>query len=109
LDGVREVAVFGVPHRTWGETPMALVVRDPGATVSAADVVERCVVALGSYKKPTVVKLLDEPLERTPLGKISRKVLREPFWGAHDGADPSPASTRSTAVNTSVDAASGLC
>jgi acyl-CoA synthetase (AMP-forming)/AMP-acid ligase II len=109
LDGVREVAVFGVPHRTWGETPMALVVRDPGAAISAADVVERCVVALGSYKKPTIVTLLDEPLERTPLGKISRKLLREPFWDAHHEVDPSPASTCSTAVNTSVDAASGLC
>jgi acyl-CoA synthetase (AMP-forming)/AMP-acid ligase II len=87
LSGVREVAVFGVPHDTWGETPMALVVCEPGATLSEADVVNRCVVALGSYKKPTVVKLLDAPLERTPLGKVSRKVLRAPFWGDHDGGD----------------------
>jgi acyl-CoA synthetase (AMP-forming)/AMP-acid ligase II len=80
LSGVREVAVFGVPHDIWGETPMALVVREPGAVLSEADIVDRCVLALGSYKKPTIVKLLDQPLERTPLGKVSRKALRAPFW-----------------------------
>jgi len=109
MSGVRECAVFGVPHDTWGETPMALVVRDPGATLSESDVVERCVVELGSYKKPTVVTLLDEPIERTPLGKISRKALREPFWAVHDGGDPSPAASRSTVVNASVDGGLGLC
>ena len=29
-----------------------------------------------------LVRLQTEPLARTPLGKISRKALREPFWAA---------------------------
>ncbi len=35
---------------------------------------------LGSYKKPTQVEFRTEPLPRSPVGKIQRKVLREPYW-----------------------------
>jgi acyl-CoA synthetase (AMP-forming)/AMP-acid ligase II len=80
LPGVREVAVIGVPHPRWGETAMALVVAEDGCGLSAEDVIGACRDRLGSYKKPTAVRLQAEPLARTPLGKISRKALREPFW-----------------------------
>ena len=83
LPGVREAVVFGVPHEKWGETPLALVVREPGADLTELDVVECCRTRLGSYKKPTTVRILDDPLARTPLGKISRTLLREPFWVDH--------------------------
>ena len=82
LPGVREVAVFGVPHARWGETAMALVCLEEEANVTEDDVVQVCRERLGSYKKPTTVRLSTEPLPRTPLGKISRKVLREPYWAA---------------------------
>jgi acyl-CoA synthetase (AMP-forming)/AMP-acid ligase II len=109
MAGVREVAVFGVPHGTWGETPMAMVVREPGAAVLEADVVDRCVVALGSYKKPTVVEVMDTPLPRTPLGKVSRKALRARFWVDHGEVDASSVATGSITVNTSVDGNGALC
>ncbi|HEY2266608.1 MAG TPA: AMP-binding protein [Streptosporangiaceae bacterium] len=82
LPGVREVAVIGVPHARWGETAMALVVTEDGCGLSPEDVIGACRDRLGSYKKPTAVRLQTEPLARTPLGKISRKALREPFWAA---------------------------
>jgi acyl-CoA synthetase (AMP-forming)/AMP-acid ligase II len=82
LRGVREVAVFGVPHPRWGETAMALVVVEEGAAITEDDVAAVCRERLGSYKKPTVVRLSADPLPRTPLGKISRKALREPYWAA---------------------------
>ena len=82
LPGVREVAVFGVPHARWGETAMALVCLEEEANVTEDDVVQVCRERLGSYKKPTTVRLSTEPLPRTPLGKISRKILREPYWAA---------------------------
>jgi acyl-CoA synthetase (AMP-forming)/AMP-acid ligase II len=109
LPGVREVAVFAVPHSTWGETPMALVVREPGATLTEADIVGRCVLALGSYKKPTAVRLLDAPLARTPLGKISRKALRAPFWADSPGGPSTSSKPGSTTINTHVDGGTGLC
>ena len=45
-----------------------------------AYIVER----LGSYKKPSKIVLQTEPLPRTPVGKLARKVLREPFWQGVD-------------------------
>jgi acyl-CoA synthetase (AMP-forming)/AMP-acid ligase II len=84
LPGVREVAVFGVPHDRWGETPIAVVVLEPGADLSETEVIQACSTRLGSYKKPTQVRLQQEALARTPLGKISRKALREPYWNSRD-------------------------
>ena len=83
LPGVREVVVFGVPDERWGETPMAVVVLADGATVNEQDVIAICRERLGSYKRPSTVRLQHEPLVRTPVGKISRKSLREPYWSGH--------------------------
>ena len=80
LPGVREVSVFGIPDARWGETPIAMVVVDSEGVVDEAAVVETCRTRLGSYKKPSQVLFLTEPLPRTPLGKVSRKLLREPYW-----------------------------
>ena len=77
---VREVAVFGVPDEKWGETPMALVVVDDLTAVDEAAVIEECRARLGSYQKPTQVEFRTEPLPRSPVGMIQRKVLREPYW-----------------------------
>lgn len=30
------------------------------------------------------VALTTEPLPKSPVGKIQRKVLREPYWAGHD-------------------------
>ena len=40
--GVREAAVIGVPHRTWGEAVSAVVVLDEGADVTAEDILAGC-------------------------------------------------------------------
>jgi acyl-CoA synthetase (AMP-forming)/AMP-acid ligase II len=82
--GVIEAAVFGIPHERWGETPMAVCVVDALADVSESDIVARCSEALGSHKKPTVVRLETEPLPKSAVGKIQRRALREAYWGCHD-------------------------
>jgi len=80
---VLEAAVFGIPDARWGETPMAVcVVADP-AKVSEADLVALCAEKLGSYKKPGRVELRTEPLPKSPVGKVRRKDLREPYWAGH--------------------------
>ena len=77
---VREVVVFGVPHDKWGEAPLAAVVVAPDCELDSATVIETCRSQLGSYKKPNTVEFRTEPLPRSPVGKIQRKVLREPYW-----------------------------
>lgn len=84
LPAVRDVAVFGVPDERWGETPLALVVVDNLADLDETAVIEACRSHLGSYKKPSRVEFRTEMLPRSPVGKIQRKVLREPYWSGQD-------------------------
>lgn len=77
-----EVAVVGIPHAKWGETPLAVCVTN-ALPVSEAEITKLCAEALGSYKKPGQVILRKDPLPKTPVGKIKRKELREPYWAGH--------------------------
>jgi acyl-CoA synthetase (AMP-forming)/AMP-acid ligase II len=79
-----EVAVFGVPHPKWGEAPLALCAVRPGFGVTEAEIIELVAAELGSYKKPAQVVFQTEPLSRSPVGKIKRKAMREPYWADHD-------------------------
>lgn len=84
LPGVLEVAVFGVPHDRWGESPHAHVVVSEDTSLTESAVVGFVADKLGSYKKPSGVTLSTEPLPKSPVGKIKRKDLREPFWEGID-------------------------
>jgi len=81
---VIEAAVFGIPSEKWGETPCAVVTVEALGMITEDEVVELCRARLGSYKKPSTVVLRTEPLPRTPVGKLARKVLREPYWQGVD-------------------------
>jgi acyl-CoA synthetase (AMP-forming)/AMP-acid ligase II len=87
---VIEVAVFAVPDDRWGETPMAVCVVEAGditddeRSAVAEAISTLCAERLGGYKKPGRVELRTEPLPKSPVGKIQRKVLREPFWTDRD-------------------------
>ncbi len=81
---VVEVAVVAVPHERWGESSLALCVVDEGAEVSEQEIIDLCARELGSYKKPTGVEFRTTPLPKSPVGKIQRKLLREPYWEGYD-------------------------
>jgi acyl-CoA synthetase (AMP-forming)/AMP-acid ligase II len=81
---VLDVAVFGVPHDRWGETPMAICQVRTGSGVTEDEVIALVAERLGSYKKPGIVRLTADPLPKSPTGKLQRKVLREPFWIGRD-------------------------
>jgi acyl-CoA synthetase (AMP-forming)/AMP-acid ligase II len=70
---VEDVAVVGVPHDRWGETPVAFVV---GASSEPA-LIEHCRQRLASYKKPTTVHFVTE-LPRNAAGKVLKRELRAP-------------------------------
>ncbi|MBR2813537.1 MAG: AMP-binding protein [Reyranella sp.] len=81
--GVLEVAVFGIPDPRWGETPCAVVCVKPDGAVTEKELVDLCSVHLGNYKRPGRIVIRHDPLPKTPVGKIKRKELREPFWAGH--------------------------
>lgn len=88
MDGVLEVAAFGVPHQKWGETPVVACQVRPGASVSAEAVRERISRELGSYMKPSHVVIGHDALPRTAVGKISRRGAREAFLSRGEPAGP---------------------
>jgi acyl-CoA synthetase (AMP-forming)/AMP-acid ligase II len=74
---VAEVAVVGLPHETWGETPCAAVVpADPSRPPTHEQIAERCRARLASYKKPTRIVVVDA-LPRNASGKVLKQRLRE--------------------------------
>ena len=60
--------------------PCAVVCVKAEASVTEKELIELCSVHLGNYKRPGKVVLRRDPLPKTPVGKIKRKELREPFW-----------------------------
>ncbi|MGE0315316.1 MAG: class I adenylate-forming enzyme family protein [Lautropia sp.] len=79
LDAVAECAVFGIPDEKWGEVPAAYVMLKPGAALASDAVVARCQQRLAEFKRPRLVKIVTE-FPKTPIGKIQKNLLREPFW-----------------------------
>ncbi|MDT7791691.1 MAG: fatty-acyl-CoA synthase, partial [Mycobacterium sp.] len=68
-DAIAEVAVIGVPHDKWVETPLAVVVTHEGAEVTQTELIELCRTNLAGYKKPSGVVFARE-LPRNASGKI---------------------------------------
>jgi acyl-CoA synthetase (AMP-forming)/AMP-acid ligase II len=75
---VAEVAVVGVAHPRWVETPLAVVVTQAAAEVTEAELVEHCRTRLAGYKKPSAVVFADA-LPRNATGKVLRRELRERY------------------------------
>ena len=75
---VAEVAVVGIAHEKWVETPCAVIVpADSSNPPSGAEIVEHCREHLASYKKPTSVRIVDA-LPRNAVGKVQKFKLRDP-------------------------------
>ncbi|MEO0031564.1 MAG: hypothetical protein RIS94_1322 [Pseudomonadota bacterium] len=72
---VAEVAVIGVPHESWGETPRAYVVLRPEQHADAADLIAFVREKLARYKAPSSVLFVDA-LPRNASGKILKHELR---------------------------------
>jgi fatty-acyl-CoA synthase len=74
-DAVLEVAVVGMPHEKWGESPHAFVVLRAGAAATPAELREFARGSLAHFKVPTAFHLVGE-LPKTATGKIQKFVLR---------------------------------
>jgi acyl-CoA synthetase (AMP-forming)/AMP-acid ligase II len=83
---IREVAVFGIPHDKWGETPVAAVVlREEGAV--GADELRDWINArvAAKYQRVDRVLILEE-FPRNEAGKTLKRELRAPFWKGREKA-----------------------
>ena len=80
LDGVAEVAVFGVSHPRWVEAVAAAVVAKDGVALTPEDVVAHARSVLAGYKTPKYVVIVDA-LPKNPSGKIVKRALREQHAG----------------------------
>jgi fatty-acyl-CoA synthase len=73
---VADIAIIGAKHERWGETPVAVVVpADPAAPPSLDDLAAWSRDKLASYKRPTVIVLVDG-LPRNAAGKVLKNELR---------------------------------
>jgi fatty-acyl-CoA synthase len=72
---VLEVAVVGMPHEKWGESPHAFVVLRPGASAAENEMRDFARSALAHFKVPSAFHFVSE-LPKTATGKIQKFVLR---------------------------------
>jgi long-chain acyl-CoA synthetase len=76
IDGVKEVAVVGVPDDTLGEAIRAYVVLVDDASLTDQDVIAACRTRLENFMVPRDVVFLDT-LPTTTSGKVRRKSLTD--------------------------------
>jgi long-chain acyl-CoA synthetase len=77
---IREIAVFGVPHEKWGETPVAAVVLNDDVAATAAELrdwINDRVTA--RYQRVSEVVIMRE-FPRSAAGKTLKRELRAPYW-----------------------------
>ncbi len=72
---VEDAAVVGLPSPEWGEQVAAFVVAS--TTLDPDDVLSFAAQRLASYKRPRVLRLVDD-LPRNALGKVLKHELRRP-------------------------------
>ncbi|MFY9920843.1 MAG: AMP-binding protein, partial [Mycobacterium sp.] len=77
---IREVAVVGVPHDKWGETPIAVVALVQDAVAAADELIAYTRERLAHFKCPTRVEFVSE-LPRTATGKVLKTTLRKNYGG----------------------------
>jgi long-chain acyl-CoA synthetase len=75
---VLEAAVVGVPSEQWGETPLAFVVRQPGANTPADALLQWLNARVGKTQRLASLYYLDE-LPRSAIGKVLKRELRERY------------------------------
>lgn len=79
---VTDCALIGIPHRTLGEEPAAVVHLAPGMNASEAELQEWVRARIAAFKVPVSIRFVTETLPRNAQGKILKKDLRGLFAGA---------------------------
>ena len=76
---VMDAALVGIPHRTLGEEPGAVVSLKPGMQATEAELQDFVRQQLAAFKVPVRIIVSGEMLPRNPNGKILKSNLRKLF------------------------------
>ncbi|HEX8062515.1 MAG TPA: AMP-binding protein [Allosphingosinicella sp.] len=76
---VTDAALIGLPHRTLGEEPAAVVQLAPGATATEEELKTWVRERLAIFKTPVRIAFLPDPLPRNANGKILKSELKGLF------------------------------
>ncbi len=76
---VMDAAIVGIPHRTLGEEPAAVVTLKPGASATEEELRAHVAEHLAAFKVPVKVRFWHETLPRNPNGKILKNELKKLF------------------------------
>jgi acyl-CoA synthetase (AMP-forming)/AMP-acid ligase II len=87
---VAKAAVIGLAHDRWGEAVTAVVVRQPGATVTEQELLEWARDRLAGFETPKAIVFTDA-LPETVGGKVLKYKLRQAMAGLYTEAAGSPA------------------
>ena len=79
-----ELAVIGVPDERWGETPAAIIVLQPGTSLTLQELRDWGGARIARYKLPTILHVVDA-LPRNASGKVMKTALRDRFAGPAPG------------------------
>ena len=75
IDGVKEVAVFGIPDKVMGESIQACITTHAGITLNDQDILRICSEQLELHMIPQKVFFLKE-MPKSQNGKIDKKLLK---------------------------------
>ncbi len=78
--GVLESAVFGVPHPDFGESVVAVLVAEKGASPDLEQIESAVGAALARFKQPRAYRVVDA-LPRNTMGKVQKNLLRDEYAG----------------------------
>jgi long-chain acyl-CoA synthetase len=77
-ESVADAAVVGVPSVQWGETPVAFVVRRPGAAIDTDGLLQWANAQVGKTQRLAGLEWIDE-LPRSAIGKVLKRELRDRY------------------------------
>jgi len=79
IDGIRESAIIGLPHKDFGEAVTAVIIPDDIKHVpDEKTIISQLKEKLASYKVPKKIIVLEQ-LPRNTMGKVQKNVLREQY------------------------------
>jgi len=81
---VMDAALIGIPHKTLGEEPAAVVHLAPGSSASEQELQEWVGARLAAFKVPRRILFREETLPRNANGKILKRDLKSLFEGISD-------------------------